>query len=529
MGSGGLSLLSGVLNGLGENKRLAQEQETTKEHESVKSRIGLLNQLAGSLDPNSPTHAQDIAQILKWAENPLQDKGKKSKTAGPSGAKIDPDEHIGHMSTIIAGLNKSFHGLGKGAKAVGEHVGPFYKAARPLQELDPQAIQRMIGTPEQQSQWASAAEQRTTKSKLDALQIAADVIYGKETAENKEQRTNFLREGITGRSSAAERPSNLGPGHTLVDPTGKVLAKNEAPLKPTKAPSNAQVFDDAAAVKFGHLDKNGNPDPSKLTAQERAVGRDTIARRAGLGINNTRTRTKVAESLSTISDEEMRALAKRELEQHIKPSFGLSAKDPNRSKYNRILAEELVKNPGNASAFAKYKAGVATVDQLTKVAGIVGSLEGAFKLDIQNAEEASANVDRSSLGKYNKWTQFLAANLTDHPELAAYRVAVQTAVNQYARIMSTGARGGGTTSVNAQQHAEELLNAAMPKGTLNAALAQMRKEADNVVTGLNEQIENQSQSLQNSGKPTPAAKKSVSGGDLKSKSTDELFDMLKGK
>ena len=122
------------------------------------------------------------------------------------------------------------------------------------------------------------------------------------------------------------------------------------------------------------------------------------------------------------SDEDLRTLADREIHQSIKPIFGRGA-DPNRTRYNAILAEQYRNDPDAASAASAYKAGSANLTQLTKVRGTVSSFEDAFKLDLGNAEEAAKAVPRSSAKLFNSWSQLASANLTDNPELAAFKVA----------------------------------------------------------------------------------------------------------
>jgi hypothetical protein len=204
---------------------------------------------------------------------------------------------------------------------------------------------------------------------------------------------------------------------------------------------------------------------------------------------------------STITDEEFRALAQRQMITGEKPGFGLG-KSADRDRYNKVYAEELLKDPDSAAARAAYKAGTANLTQLSKIRGQIGSFEDAFQADLKNAREAATSVPRSSVKLYNNWQQLAKANLEDSPELAAFRVATQTAINQYARLMFS-ATGGGTSTDSARAHAEDLLNAAMASGAYEAALTQMNKEAKNRTKGLDDEIEKQRKGL---GSPSPNGK-----------------------
>ena len=483
-------MLGEIFNKLGENTRMAREQEAQKQDEAVSQRVSLLKSLAGQLDPNSPTHAQDIAQLMEWAEHPFGDTKQSKKSAMtqlPSGAKVDGKEYRGHLAQVLAGLNKFAHQFGHGARLVGEHIGPFYQAAKTPAPLDTAAIQRMVGSAEDRSKWDTEAQQREVQAKLGTAKLIASNLQLKE---GTEEYSNFIAQYVTGKGLPKADVIKLNPNQIATDAEGNKIAEGKpTPPKPEKTLTTTALEEQVYA---NHIGKPVSTLTPRERLEARVVGRKMVAP------NPTGNRNATAEAGSSIPESELRVLAQREIKTGVKPSFGLSAKDPNRARYNRILADELTNTPDYLSAIPSYKAGSANLAQLTKIKGVIGSLEGAFKLDIQNALDASDKVPRTDLGIFNKWEQIVKANLTDHPELASFRVAVQTAVNQYARIMSAGAGGGSRTTVNAQQHAEELINAAMPSGTLKSALDQMKKEADNTVSGVDQQIQEQTKGMSGS-------------------------------
>lgn len=271
----------------------------------------------------------------------------------------------------------------------------------------------------------------------------------------------------------------------------------EAPAPKADSPEAGEVRERAKAYQ----DK-GMPEAQALQKARQDWVKEQDNKAKGVQVRIDNASSTGANAKPTMSDEEMRALAKYQIQTGEKPSFGLSANNPDRKRYNAIIAQELVNDPESAAARAAYKAGTANLAQLTKMRGSVSSFEDAFKADLTNAEDAAKNVSRSSAKLFNRWSQLASADLTDNPDLAAFRVATQTAINQYARLMFS-ATGGGTSTDSARGDAESLLNTAMASGTYDAALKQMRKEVVNRVKGLDDEIAAQRKQMSS---PSPKGK-----------------------
>jgi hypothetical protein len=228
---------------------------------------------------------------------------------------------------------------------------------------------------------------------------------------------------------------------------------------------------------------------------------------------------KISEpAIQSIPDAKLREIADFEITTGRKPSFGLG-KSADRDRYNAIFADQLERNPQAAADRATYQAGKANLTQLTRMRGQISSFEDAFQADLQNAKDAADNVSRGSMRTFNSWQQFAQANLEDNPQLAAFRVATQTAINQYARLMYS-ATGGGVSTDSSRAHAEELLNTAMATGAFSAALSQMQKEAKNRVAGIDQEIKGQTEILSgpkvsHPGTNPPKQSKAASPDDVK--------------
>ena len=487
-------MLGDIFERLGENTRMAREEEAKKQDEAVNQRVSLLKSLAGQLDPNSPTHAQDIAQLMEWAEHPFGDakpKGKQQK--GPGGS--DPKEYRGHLAQVLAGLNKFAHQFGHGAKLVGEHIGPFYQAAKTPAPLDTAAIQRMVGSAEDRSKWDTEAQQREVQAKLSTAKLIASNLQLKE---GTEEYSNFVAQYVTGKGLPKADVIKLNPNQIATDAEGNKIAEG----KPTPPKTPSKVDDQLAAYS-----KSINKPVSQFTPEDRLKAR-SIKVVVGKGVGPGNSLPEVAASGSTISDTSADNLARAYISTagKIKPSFGMSKNDPNRIKFWNSVGKIISSDPEWINTWTNFSAGTANLNQLTKIKGVLGGLEGTFKLDINNAREASKAVDRTNIARYNKADQFFTANFTDYPELAKFRVAILAAANQYAQVMNAGAAGASRVTVNAQDHAKEIVNTFVSDGTIEATLDQMVKEADNKVTATDEQIERQKRALSGNGGNSGTAK-----------------------
>jgi len=290
-------------------------------------------------------------------------------------------------------------------------------------------------------------------------------------------------------SSAVEKRAQLVKdfqelGHSPEEAERLVAQSETAPKpKPEAKPPGELGVREAARNIIDNPDKYtpGQVDEAKKTLAHL----DTTAATSVARLGKSRTDAATANAPTMGNPASVRSAALFELISGDKPSFGLG-RSADRDAYNKqrnaLLAElgpEKV-----AQMRASYKAGSAELSQLMKATGLLDSVESAFQLDIKNALDASRDVGRTASRRFNSWTQFAKADLTDSPELAKFRVATQTATNQYSRIMVSAGRGSVTTD-SARTHAEELLNTAMATGAFEAALHQMDIEAQNMTKGLN--------------------------------------------
>jgi hypothetical protein len=132
--------------------------------------------------------------------------------------------------------------------------------------------------------------------------------------------------------------------------------------------------------------------------------------------------------------------------------------------------EQALKN----AEYGGMKAGQRTLgNQEAKMTTASTELDGA----IQQARGVIEKLPRTSFLPFNRLAQGYSTN-TLNPDQAELYTRAQAIKNAYAAVMG---RGASITTVNAQQHADELLNTAADPATFNRVLATMQQEADMAV------------------------------------------------
>src|ERR1043166_7070355 len=196
------------------------------------------------------------------------------------------------------------------------------------------------------------------------------------------------------------------------------------------------------------------------------------------------------------------------------PNFGMG-KSKVKDQFNRAYADAIgeMGGPNSVAAYQQeYKASGRALGDLETMRSKIGSFEDAFRKDLDLAEAAAMKVPRTQSSKFNSWVQLLKADLTDYPELSAFRVSTQTAVNQYATLMYNAS---GRSSNDARADAAGLIDKAMAAQSYDAAIKQMKLEAKNRVAGLDEEIKRRREELRSGPLQAPPAQKMIHAFDEK--------------
>lgn len=185
-----------------------------------------------------------------------------------------------------------------------------------------------------------------------------------------------------------------------------------------------------------------------------------------------------------LTPEEAMSLARTDIILGRTTSFGLG-KSPDRATYNRAKAELMMGGKLGSVLGEKADAGAIqnAVSSMTNMRASVGAFQKTLDANLDQVIEKSKSVGRSGASLANEYSQYLAGKLTDYPELQAFRVAVNTAANEYGRITNS-ATGGGVSTDSARGEALSLLNTALSQGALEAAVDQMRTDSQNRIKGM---------------------------------------------
>jgi hypothetical protein len=202
---------------------------------------------------------------------------------------------------------------------------------------------------------------------------------------------------------------------------------------------------------------------------------------------------------SNLTLAEATALAQMDIILGRTTAFGLG-KSQDRDVYNRAKADLMM--TGGLGEAMGIKGDVASrtraLGTLANQRGQIGAFEKTLGANLDQVLLRSAQVGRTGSRLANEYTQYLQGNLTDYPELAQFRVAVNTAANEYARVVNS-ATGGAVTTDTARGEAMSLLNTAMAEGSLEGAVQQMKIDANNRIVGMDSTIDELRNSLRDLG------------------------------
>lgn len=198
------------------------------------------------------------------------------------------------------------------------------------------------------------------------------------------------------------------------------------------------------------------------------------------------------------------------------PSFGYGkAGLANRDKFYNELASSM-KEQGLtandiASGRAEYKANSMALGQVSKMRNSVQSYEQTVQKNMTLLEGLVAKGAKTGAPIINRWIQAGRAGLAGDPDVTAYNTAIQTVVNEYAKVMAGGTGSSAASSDSARAEAGKLLNNAQTPAQVQAAIKTMRQEMANRIESLKAQEGDLKNRLGNSGGA------SSGGADLKAK------------
>ncbi len=134
---------------------------------------------------------------------------------------------------------------------------------------------------------------------------------------------------------------------------------------------------------------------------------------------------------------------------------------------------------------ASFTANAASLRQLTTQRTAILRAEDAARRNINLAESITDRLARAGSPIVNRWLLPGQHNLGD-PEIAAANIAINRALDEYARVI-TGQYGAGGTPVTQLEEARRMLNSADNPETIHRAFAVIRSEMENVRRSFDDQ------------------------------------------
>lgn len=486
----GSGLTSGILQGWSQMQQRKDELARAQRQQDIQNALSILQ------TPGVTSSAKDEAQA-RLQELMGDGKTKKGATlpnaiwgrirrmydaAHGGGQQQSPQQSGQPMSEAIPG--------GQGTSAA-----PMLPGRTPVNEQpivapagQPNTIQQRPVLPSQQDRLTQ--EVRQAQNRLVAAQKAGNAHAALvaqsalERAQDALDKYQTAKEVAEARAESAQEVARIRADAEAEKQKQADLARQQREADSAQAKRDLAKQTAESKEREDKLRADLKKAQSELDEANKEKLKKTVPGKNESGYSSSRPQQASAES---DNPESMRASILYEIMTGQRPAFGLG-KSFQRDAYNQERAKVLEElGPQAEQLKAAYKAGNSGLTRAITQRVQIGAFENTFQKAIDQAEDASSNVPRSDSRLFNSWQQLAQANLTNNPELARFRVAAQTAINEYSRIVSS-ATGGGVSTDTARREAENILNTAMSKGSFSAALAQMKKEADFRTQGLDQEI-----------------------------------------
>ncbi len=476
----GQGLTTGILNGWNQQQQRKDELARNQRQQDISNYLAMAQ--ADNLPDDKRQWALDQAAQLMQGKKPGQGKGN-----APNGITQRLARMLGmaHGNGQQQGQQLPQQGGQPMSEAIpggqGTSAAPTLPTGQNPQTGRPSITQGDQAQPQTQAPVEPSYEDQL-KSRVAAAQKSGNQ-FALRRAQDALDKYQTAKESSEAKAASAEEIANIRANSVREVADLKAQQAEELQkLRDSDSKDRAKAIEDLKAQNAKDLEDLRAKHKKELEDIE-AKARKDLKQTPGAGSPR-----EAAQSASESSNPEtLRTSVLYEIMTGQRPAFGLG-KSAQRDAYNEERAkviEEL--GPQAEQLKAAYKAGNSGLTRAITQRVQIGAFENTFQKAIDQAEDASSNVPRSDARLFNSWQQLAQANLTNNPELARFKVAAQTAINEYSRIVSS-ATGGGVSTDTARREAENILNTAMSKGSFSAALEQMKKEADFRTQGLDQEI-----------------------------------------
>lgn len=208
--------------------------------------------------------------------------------------------------------------------------------------------------------------------------------------------------------------------------------------------------------------------------------------------------TQTANQSAGLSADAQALLAQSFLNTGSLPALGNGASGTRTNILNQagqLAAQQGISGNDLASQQASYKANAASLSELQTQASQVQAFESTANANLDVVNSLATQTASNGLPVFNAWLQ-AGRTATGDANVSKYNAAIQTAVNEYARVVSS-VTGGGTTSDSARAEIQGLLNNAQTPSQVASVIQLMKTDMANRQTGYTQQIQSLQSQLSN--------------------------------
>ena len=192
-----------------------------------------------------------------------------------------------------------------------------------------------------------------------------------------------------------------------------------------------------------------------------------------------------------IAPDSLKTLAEEWVDSGGTISIPLSYRGPQRAKLADAIAKTIEdrKAAGNDTTLIEQRYKNQQLQELTKLKPQIDAGVAATTKEIDRAKFLARAVPATSFKKFNNLMQLVNSEVTDDPDLAAFREALVAARSRY-NAMITNMRSGGGTATNQirTETLDEVLSRQMAPAALQRALDEMKIGIGNVKSGYEDTI-----------------------------------------
>ncbi len=233
------------------------------------------------------------------------------------------------------------------------------------------------------------------------------------------------------------------------------------------------------------------PDAQVKLEAAKAVDKDE-ATKAKQGETRLNIQVQNAANQNTpIAPDSLKTLAEEWVDSGGTISIPLSYRGPQRAKLADAIAKTIEdrKAAGNDTTLIEQRYKNQQLQELTKLKPQIDAGVAATTKEIDRAKFLARAVPATSFRKFNNLMQLINSEVTDDPDLAAFREALVAARSRY-NAMITNMRSGGGTATNQirTETLDEVLSRQMAPAALQRALDEMKIGIGNVKSGYEDTI-----------------------------------------